>query len=92
LLKSATVFGHVLVFIEEEYMTRFIGCCVNEGGGLVLRINGAMDKLEYWAKANQCHINQFRDEKEFLKYSGVRFAVPQGAYAQISCRVRDEDR
>lgn len=92
LLKRATVFGHDLVLIEEEYLTKFIGCCVNEGGGLVLRINGALDKLENWAEANQCRIEQFRDEKEFLEYSRVRFAVPPGAYARISCRVRDEER
>ena len=32
LQKPMSVFGHDLIWLEEEYTVRFIGCCVNEGG------------------------------------------------------------
>lgn len=92
LLKPVQIFGHDLVLLEEEYMTQFIGCCVSEGAGMVLRLNGATYRLEAFAQANQCRVEEFRDQVGYLKHRPVRFPLPAGAYVSVSCRARDEMR
>lgn len=92
LLKPVQILGHDLVLLEEEYMTQFMGCCVSEGAGMVLRLRGATDKLEAFAQANQCRVEEFRDQAAYLKHKPVRFPLPSGAYVSVSCRARDEVR
>jgi hypothetical protein len=90
LLKPQPALGQELILIEEEYMLKFVGCCVSEGAGLVLRIIGDFRPLEDFAKANQCRIEEFKSEAQLKEFTHVRFSVPPGRYAALSCRARDE--
>jgi hypothetical protein len=92
LLKPIKIFGHDLILVEEEYMTKFIGCCVDEGAGIVLRLHGDVKKLGEFAQANKCQLTEFRDQIEYKEQSRVRFTLPSGSYASVSCRERDLHR
>ena len=43
--KPARFMGHELVMIEEEYMSRYIGCCVSPGAGLSVKVSGSLKPL-----------------------------------------------
>ena len=88
--KPVAIFGHTLTLVEEEYQSRFVGCCVSEGGGFLVRVAGSLDRLEAWAEKNMCSITEFDSEREFLKSVPIRMELPKGHYADVSCRVRDE--
>lgn len=90
LLQPLPAFGQDLILIEEEYMLKFVGCCVSEGAGLVLRIVGDLRPLEEFAKANQCRVEEYKSEAQLKEFTHIRFSVPLGRYAALSCRVRDE--
>jgi hypothetical protein len=86
--KSATLFGHKLMVLEEEYLVEFIGCCVNEGLGLVVEKNGSVTELETFAIANECAIKEPSDATYSLKLAGVK--PKRGAtYISISCKEKD---
>lgn len=92
-LKPLQVLGHDLVIVEEEYMARYVGCCVSEGAGMVLRLHGDTKRLEAFAQANKCSVEKFKDAAEYRdNHMNVRFPLPAGAYAALSCRARDEER
>ena len=92
LLKNVSVFGHDLVVVEEEYMTKFVGCCVSEGAGFVVRLNGDAQPLERFAAANQCRVDVYENLKKFREsaFRNLDFLLTDGKYAEVSCRVRDE--
>jgi len=87
--KPAHLLGASLVTIEEEYQTKFIGCCVNAGVGAVVKSDAGLEKLKRFAAQNACSINE--DPKfvaERLSPMHVKMAAG-GGYAAISCRERD---
>jgi len=92
LTKPAKVLGHELVLLEEEYMTKFIGCCVDEGAGVFVRLSGRATTLESFAKANKCRVETFDTEEEVRKSTGVTFSLPAGSYAALLCHARDETK
>jgi hypothetical protein len=75
--------------MEEEYMTRFIGCCVNAGMGVSVRIRGSADELEEFAEKNGCRFSDDVNLQEELDRLGIDYKVPPGRYATLSCRERD---
>jgi hypothetical protein len=86
--KPATLFGHKLVVLEEEYLTEFIGCCVNNGLGIVVEKTGSLAELEAFAIANECAIHEPSDATYSLKLAGVK--PKRGAtYVSISCKEKD---
>jgi len=90
-LKPLQVLGHDLVIVEEEYMGRYVGCCVSEGAGMVLRLRGDAARLEAFAQANKCSVEKFKDAAAYRENNpNVGFPLPAGAYAALSCRARDE--
>ena len=89
LKKPAMLMGHTLVLIEEEYMTRHIGCCVSPGVGVTVRLSGSSKNLEKFAEKNGCSFNPKADPQEELKLYGIKANLPIGKYASISCRERD---
>lgn len=91
-LKPLRVFGHDLVLIEDEYMLKYVGCCVSEGAGLALRTNGGLGELEAFARKNKCQVQEFQSEAEYREFTHVRFKLPVGSYASLSCRARDEEQ
>ncbi len=92
LLKRVSVFGHDLVIVEEEYMTQYVGCCVSEGAGFVVRLNGDVQPLKQFATANQCRVEVYENLKAFREsvFLNIGLRLGEGKYAEVSCRARDE--
>lgn len=89
LKKPAYVLGHELKVIEEEYMSEYVGCCVNEGVGVVLKLSGSMQKLESFAKKNKCLVEPI-DYSYYYERLGIVNTIPQkGVFINMSCRVND---
>lgn len=92
LKKPATLMGHTLVVIEEEYMTAYIGCCVSEGVGVTVRLDGNAGKLKAFAKDNACSYSETDDPGAELRRFDIVNDLPKGKYASLSCRERDSQR
>jgi len=90
--KPASFMGHNLVVIEEEYMSKFIGCCVNPGAGVTVRLNGSPHNLEKFAEANMCSFDDNVSVKEGLRGVRSKTALRKGRYATLSCRDNDTRR
>lgn len=89
LKKPAYVLGHELKIIEEEYMSEYIGCCVNEGVGLVLKLSGSMQKLESFAQKNKCSVEPI-DYNSYYERLNIVNAIPEkGIFVNMSCREND---
>lgn len=89
LKKPAYVLGHELKVIEEEYMSEYVGCCVNEGVGVVLKLTGSMQKLENFAKKNKCLVEPI-DYAYYYERLGIVSTIPEkGVFVEMSCRVND---
>jgi hypothetical protein len=86
--KPATLFGHTLISIEEEYLTVYIGCCVNPGIGAVIEQNGDMTELETYLAANKCRLNYLTEAKSIMLDLNIP-AKPGATYHHIRCR-RDD--
>ena len=90
LLKQPAPFmGHELVMIEEEYMSRWIGCCVSPGAGLSVKVNGSLKPLAQFARAHRCSLLDNADVQGELASLGIRRKLAPGRYATLSCRERD---
>jgi hypothetical protein len=86
--KPATLFGHKLVVIEEEYLTKYIGCCVNTGIGVVVEKTGSLVELDAFVLANECSRREASEATYSLGLSGLK--PKRGAtYVSISCREND---
>ena len=84
----AKFFGQELLVIEEEYLSKFIGCCVNEGVGVILRVTADLAPLKEFAAANGCSVrDDRRDTVERLQKLKVKPA--EGELVRLSCRTRD---
>lgn len=90
--KPARFMGHELVMIEEEYMSRYIGCCVSPGAGLSVKVSGSLKSLEQFARAHRCSLNDNVDVQGELASLGIRRKLAPGRYATLSCRERDAER
>ena len=92
LLKKPTRFmGHELVMIEEEYMSRYIGCCVSPGAGLSVKVSGSLKPLAQFARVHRCSLNDNADLQGELASLGIRRKLAPGRYATLSCRERDAE-
>lgn len=87
--KAEKFMGHDLVVIEEEYMTQNIGCCVNPGAGVSVRINDDSENLMKFAQENGCSLTEHVNLSETLNNVGISADFPEGDYASLSCRERD---
>jgi hypothetical protein len=84
----AKLFGQELLVIEEEYQLKFIGCCVNEGVGVLLRVTADLAPLKEFASANGCSMRDSRaDIVEILQKLKVK--PIDGELVRVSCRTRD---
>ncbi|UZW58894.1 hypothetical protein [Lysobacter enzymogenes] len=89
LKKPAPFMGQTLVMVEEEYMTQYIGCCVDEGVSAVVRVAGSTAAMETFAKANACSFEPKYDPVEALTANRLGIGLPPGKYAKLSCHERD---
>lgn len=89
LKKPAPFMGQALVLVEEEYMTQYIGCCVDEGVSAVVRVSGSTAAMEKFAKANACTFHPKYDPAEELTDRRLGIGLPAGRYAKLSCHEND---
>ena len=81
--------GHDIILIEEEYMDKNIGCCVNPGFGFSLKINEDISNLVNFSKNNGCSFEKNLTLSEKLKSLDINYNLPQGDFAYLSCREND---
>lgn len=89
LTAPAKFMGHDLVVIEQEYMSKYVGCCVSPGAGVSLRAVGSTNNLQRFAEANGCGFTEHVKLQEDLKNYGIGLTLPAGNYLTLSCRERD---
>lgn len=89
LKRPATFLGYPLVVIEEEYMTRYIGCCVSEGLGVTVGVSGDTAALKKFAAQHRCRMREDVDPGAELHAVGIKNTLAKGRYASLSCRARD---
>ncbi|QWP75752.1 hypothetical protein J5226_19395 [Lysobacter sp. K5869] len=92
LKKPAPFMGQSLVLVEEEYMTQYVGCCVDEGVSAVVRVSGSTAAMEKFAKANACTFEPKYDPVEALSDRHLGVSLPAGRYAKLSCHENDVNR
>jgi len=92
LKKPARFMHHELVMIEEEYMAGFIGCCVNAGVGVTLRVSGSTENVEDFAEQNGCRVLPDVDFQQTVADLGSKAKVAKGNYVSVSCRDLDAAR
>lgn len=79
--------GQTIVVIEEEYMKKFVGCCVNEGFGFVIRVNSDAEGLKARAKAAKCAVSDESGDRDIL--DRLRIRRKEARYMSVSCRAND---
>ena len=90
--KPMTFLGNELVMIEEEYMAKFVGCCVDNGAGVFVRVTSDLARMRAFADANKCRVEEFSDERELAKGLNLPAPLRPGRYASLRCHDRDELR
>lgn len=91
LLKPFHMLGQTVVALEEEYFLRFVGCCVDEGLGVIFRLSGPRDALAAFADTNKCSLSiDQRDVRAHMREAGLDGRA--GQFARLSCRMQDARR
>jgi hypothetical protein len=89
-IKPTRFMGQELVLVSEQYMTKYIGCCVDPGAGMYVRVLTKIDAMKAFARANQCRVEEFADRKALLDATPVTAAMEAGRYAALHCHESDE--
>lgn len=90
--KPVPFMGHELVLIEEEYRSKYIGCCASPGVGITLKVHGSIKNLQQFARASRCTLTDHVDVAQALREVAIKNKVPKAHYASLSCRERDAER
>lgn len=88
--KPTKFMGNDLVLVAEEYQTKYIGCCVNPGAGVYVRVTTNTDSMLSFARANSCRVEEFADRKTLLDSTPVTAGMEPGKYAALLCHESDE--
>lgn len=83
--KPYKIMGHDLVEIGEEYMTQYVGCCVNENVTIIVKSNGDDEGIFQFAEQNKCKIDENYDIKQDTQYTKANLET-SAKYIQIQCR------
>ncbi|AZZ98325.1 hypothetical protein [Pseudoalteromonas sp. R3] len=91
--KETRVLGYQLVYFNYEYADKYIGCCINPGAAVVLRLPSNEDDayLQKFAKRNYCNIsrgNHIYMPREIQKMI-VKLGIPTVNLVELSCKERD---
>ncbi len=85
LRKPLALFGHPVLVIEEEYLSTYIGCCVNPGIGLIIEKAGNTTKLDAFLSSNKCSANSPLGPEYAMDLVGLK-PNSDATYISISCR------
>ncbi|TCM65212.1 hypothetical protein EC844_11550 [Acinetobacter calcoaceticus] len=88
LQKPLQLLGQEVSYLSLEYMDEYVGCCVSEGWGAVVKKTSHIDALQKFANAQQCTFKPF-DPKQSNYYSVKINPAPKAEYFELSCRERD---
>ncbi len=91
--KEIVIFGAKLIALDHEYLTDYIGCCVNPGVAVVLkRMDGFnSNEIDVFAKQHSCNINDI--EKAHLPdlvIKQVGLANDKAFLFELSCKQNDK--
>jgi len=85
---DARIFGLRIIVVEEEYMARYVGCCVSPGIGVILELTGSQAEALAFAERNGCRIEN--NQAEIRQTLGdLNVSTAYGRFIRISCRERD---
>ena len=87
--KPFNLLGLKLVLLQEEYMDKYAGCCVNPGLRLFFEVNADTRAIEEFASKNACHLDLHDDLLASLKNYEIEHKLPKADYASLSCREND---
>ncbi|AOA60032.1 hypothetical protein BFG52_15455 [Acinetobacter larvae] len=88
LQKPLQILGQDVVYLSVEYMDQYVGCCVNEGWGALLKKSAPLDAIQSYAKQHECSLKPF-DAKQLDYYSLKINTSAKDEYYELSCRERD---
>lgn len=87
--RPTSFMGNQLVVVMEEYMLAYIGCCVDPGASVYVRLTGGIAPIAAFARANKCRIEEYPDRNTFLRALPVAVNVEPGRYASLHCHASD---
>lgn len=90
LRKEARLFGFTILVLEEEYMAKYVGCCVSPGLGVMLSGAGDLAMLTAFAAANGCSVEAPADASDLP--ADLKIPAHAGQLTSLSCRERDAAR
>jgi len=76
-----------LLYFEHEFMEAYLGCCVNEGFGLIVE-GSADDKLRQFATGHGCAV---KDSGQFYIDPSLEKLLPKAPVYELSCRAQDAE-
>lgn len=89
LKKPLEMFNQQVVLLSDEYMLEYVGCCVSEGWGAIIKKQHNVTTIQKFAQEQQCSFVPF-SLKENLHYYGYTIKkLGKGEYYELSCRERD---
>lgn len=89
--KPTTFMGNPMVLMVEEYMGAYVGCCVNPGAGVYVRVTGSIGAMHDFARLNRCRVEEYPDRKALLVVVPAGLAMSPGKYAALLCQESDEE-
>jgi hypothetical protein len=89
-IKPTRFMGQQLVLVSEQYMIKHIGCCVDPGTGMYIRVLTNTDAMKAFARINHCRVRKFADSKALHDSTPATFGLEAGRYAALLCHESDE--
>ncbi len=89
LKKPLKVLNQQVILLSDEYMSEYVGCCVSEGWGAVIKKQQSLVQLQKFADDNQCSLTPFSLNENPDYYGFSTKKLSKGEYYELSCRERD---
>lgn len=87
--KPLKMFNQLVVLLSDEYMSEYVGCCVSEGWGAIVKKEQSFQAFKRYAEKNHCALTPFSLKDNEHYYGFATKKLRQGEYYELSCRERD---
>lgn len=87
--KPLKIFNQNVVLLSDEYMSEYIGCCVSEGWGAIVKKQQSLQALQKYATQKHCELRPFSLQENQAYYGFATKKLSKGEYYELSCRERD---